>query len=62
MVGSLDDHVAWLKNLSIFTVFNAQDLVHGQGHVASLALLLLIAAVVLFGIAVAGFRRREVSL
>jgi ABC-2 type transport system permease protein len=62
MVGSLDDHVSWLKNLSIFSAFNPQDLVHGQVHVWPLTLLLLVAAVALFGIAVAGFRRREMSL
>jgi ABC-2 type transport system permease protein len=62
MISSLADHVSWLKYLTVFTAFNPQDLIHGQGHFASVALSLAIAALALFGIAIAGFRQREMSL
>jgi ABC-2 type transport system permease protein len=62
VVGTLDSHVSWLKNLSVFTVFNPQDLVHGRSHFVSISIWLALAAVVLFSIAIAGFRRREMSL
>ncbi|GMA51151.1 ABC transporter permease [Alicyclobacillus contaminans] len=60
--GSLSDTVGWLRNVSIFTAFDPQALMHGTANVPSLALGLGVAAVGIFAAAVAGFRRKEMAL
>jgi ABC-2 type transport system permease protein len=61
-VADLTPHFAWLNHLSLFTAFNPQNLMQGHGQFALDAVGLAAAAVVLFGIAVAGFARRQLTL
>lgn len=61
-MGTLSDQVGWMKYLSVFAAFNAQTLINGQDNFAALSVSLAVAALVLFGLAVVGFRRRQLSL
>lgn len=61
-VGQLTPRLAWVNHLSLFTAFNAQALMHGNGMFAVNALSLAGASVLLFGIGVAGFSRRQLPL
>lgn len=61
-VSDLSRHFHWMGRLSLFSAFNSQQLIRGQGHFAEVAPILVLAAVALFIIAIAGFRRRPLAL
>lgn len=61
-VSDLSRRFHWMSRLSLFTAFNSQHLIHGQGHFGMVATGLALAAVGLFIIAVMGFRRRPLAL
>lgn len=52
----------WLALLSLFSAFEPQRLLHGQGHFALDAAGLGVAGVLLFALALTGFERRQLSL
>ncbi len=62
MVGDLSIKFDWMNHLSLFTVFDPQSLIHGHGHFVIDSISLLVATVILFGVAIVGFRRRQLSL
>ena len=62
MVGDISPRVRWAAHRSLFSVFNAQALVAGHGHVLADSLWLAAATVGLFALAVAGFQRRQLAL
>lgn len=62
VVAMLSPNVSWLTRLSIFSTFDPQKLVQGQGHFAVISWSLLFASLALFGVAVTGFRHRKLSL
>jgi ABC-2 type transport system permease protein len=62
LVGKLSDKVAWMKNLSVFTAFDAQGILHGHVHVIQTALGLAVGAAILFIAGVLVFRQRELPL
>lgn len=61
-IGELTASWAWLNHLSLFTAFNPQNLMQGHGHFVVDVAGLAAAAVLLFGIAVLGFARRQLAL
>ncbi len=62
MVGNLSNQFDWMNHLSLFTVFDPQNLIHGQGHFGVDSISLAATAIVLFGVAIAGFRKRQLAL
>ena len=62
MVGKLSDKVAWMKDLSLFTTFDPQGILHAHVHVLGTALGLAASAVILFAAGVLVFRGRELPL
>jgi ABC-2 type transport system permease protein len=62
VVGDLSSRVQWLAHLSLFTAFNSQQLIHGQGPVLADSLGLATGAIVLLAVSVALFQRRQLSL
>ncbi len=62
VMGDLSPQLRWLAHLSLFGVFNAQQLIHGRGPVLLDSLGLLAATVVLLAVAALLFRRRQLSL
>ena len=61
-VGTLSQRFSWMSRLSLFTVFNPQNLMHGRGDFAAASISLAALTVVLFGVAIAVFRRRQLAL
>ena len=61
-VGTLSQRFSWMSRLSLFTVFNPQNLMHGHGHFAAASMSLAALTVALFGVAIAVFRRRQLAL
>lgn len=61
-IGDLSTKLNWMNYLSLFTVFDPQNLIHGHGHFVADSVSLAIATVVLFGVAIIGFRRRQLPL
>ncbi len=62
MVGDLSTKLNWMNHLSLFTVFDPQNLIHGHGHFVIDSVSLVAVTVVLLGVAIVGFRRRELPL
>ena len=62
VVGDLSPRLRWAAHLSLFTVFNSQELVSGHGPVLADALVLCAATIALLVVAVAAFQRRQLSL
>lgn len=62
MVGDLSHKFAWVSHLSLFAAFVPQNLIHGTGHFLLETLSLAAAAIVLFAIAIFGFRSRQLSI
>lgn len=60
--GTISDKFAWLNNLSVFTAFNASELIHGTAPFATTVAALSVSSIVLFAIAILGFRKRQMSL
>lgn len=61
-MGTLSQRFTWLSRLSLFTVFDPQNLMHGHGHFAAASTSLAALTVVLFGVAIVLFRRRQLAL
>lgn len=61
-VGDLSTKFAWLNHLTLFNVFDPQELIHGQGHFIVDSVWLLVATIVLFGVAIVVFRKRQLPL
>lgn len=61
-VGELTTKFDWMNHLTLFNVFDPQNLIHGRGHFVADSISLAVSTVVLFGIAIAGFRRRQLPL
>ncbi|WP_029420696.1 ABC transporter permease subunit [Alicyclobacillus macrosporangiidus] len=61
-VSALDDHVSWLKYLSLFTAFDPQRITHGQAHLAVVCPALVVASALLFAFGVLAFKRRQMAL
>lgn len=62
MVGKLSSQVGWMKHLSVFETFQPQSILHGDVHVLPIALGLAASVVIIFGLSVYVFRRRELPL
>lgn len=61
-IATLSDKFRWMKHLSIFSAFNPQALINGHSNVTRISLAFTAASLVLFGMAVLGFRNRQMSL
>jgi ABC-2 type transport system permease protein len=61
-VSALDDHVSWMKYLSLFTAFDPQGITHGHAHLSVVCPALIAAAALLFAFAALAFRRRQMAL
>ncbi|MCL6515304.1 ABC transporter permease subunit [Alicyclobacillus sp.] len=61
-VSALNDHVSWLKYLSLFTAFNPQGIAHGEASLAMVCPVLAIISVLLFAFGVLAFQRRQMAL
>ncbi len=61
-VGLLGTHLAWMRRLSLFAAYNAQNIVHGNAHVVLVSTSMAAVALLLFAAAAIGFRRRELAL
>lgn len=62
MLDDLSNRVAWMNHLSLFNIFNPQNLIHGHGHFAADCISLAAATVHLVGAAIIGFRKRQLAL
>lgn len=62
MATDLNGPFRWLNHLSLFAVLKSQRLIHGQGTFATDVTGLALASAVLIIAAVAGFRRRQLTL
>lgn len=62
VIGDLSPRFAWVNHFSLFAVFNPQDLIRGQGDFAVTSICLAAAMVILLGIAVFGFNKRQLAL
>ena len=60
--GTISDKFSWLNHMSVFTVFNAPDLIHGTAPFATRVVALAVSSIVIFAIAILGFRKRQMSL
>jgi len=61
-IGDLTPRFAWINHLSLFTAFNPQNLIQGHGHLAIDTIGLAAATVIVFGIGIIGFVRRQLPL
>lgn len=61
LLGTLADKFAWMRHLSLFTAFNAQQLMHGKGDFTVIAVGLIVATFCIAGTAVWTFSRRQFS-
>ena len=62
LVGELTPSVHWLTHVSLFSVFNASQLIHGQGPIAADVVGLSAATGLLVIGGIAAFQRRQLSL
>ncbi|WP_027087001.1 ABC transporter permease subunit [Cohnella panacarvi] len=62
LLGKLSDQVEWIRSLSVFSLYRPADITNGNANIAATSLVLLAIGIVTFGLAVALFRRRDLSL
>lgn len=62
LLGTLTNKYDWMRRLSLFSLFDPQQLMRGNAHFAAESLALAATALILFALAVLVFRRRDLSL
>lgn len=62
LVGKMSEELTWLKNLSLFNLFQPQNIMRGEADVLLIALGLGGAALLLFGSGILLFKKRDLPL
>ncbi len=62
LLGKLSDQVDWLRSISVFSLYRPADITNGDADIVTTSMILLGIGLVAFGLAVALFRKRDLSL
>lgn len=62
LLGKLSDQVEWIRSFSVFSLYRPADITNGDADIVATSLVLLAIGILTFGLAVALFRRRDLSL
>ncbi|MDR0268420.1 ABC transporter permease subunit [Paenibacillus sp.] len=62
LVGKISDKLAWMKHISLFSLFNTADIVKGTVHWAPVVLILLGVGIAGFSAGIMMFRKRSLPL
>lgn len=62
MVSKLSEELSWMKNITIFSLYNPQDIMQGEVSVLPLGVSLAVGAAILFVLALFSFKNRDLPL
>ncbi|HEX7055963.1 MAG TPA: ABC transporter permease subunit [Bacilli bacterium] len=62
ILAKLSDQVAWMKHITIFTLYKPGEIIHGTADVAESFAVLAAIGLVSYGLAIVLFRRRDLPL
>ncbi|CAM3003677.1 ABC transporter permease subunit [Paenibacillus sediminis] len=62
LLGKLSDKIAWMRNLSIFSLYRPSEIAIGDGNLVRASFILLVIGLVSFGIGIQVFRKRDLPL
>lgn len=62
MVGKISNDLAWMKHISIFSLYQPQDIIYGSAHVMAISTGLFVGGAFLYVIAILTFRSRDLPL
>lgn len=62
LLGKLSDQIEWIRSASIFSLYRPADITNGDAEMVMTSAILLAIGLLAFGLAVALFRRRDLSL
>ncbi|MGH1143314.1 ABC transporter permease [Bacillus cereus] len=62
MLGKLSDKFEWMRNISLFNLFQPQEIISGDYDVVPTSIGLLVSAIVIFGLSTLVFKKRDLPL